>query len=150
MALFDITHPIAAYSTHFFPPDAGVPVFITVYKTGVATAERDVAGYLMFTDHSMTGEYRDWISSEHQFIVKHFRVAQLPSVQSLLQHRIDNLKQGMSIHYVGDAIVGGWTTLDAGSSPGLDPDLAPLVMPNVPMSVKKAAAPARKPAAKKK
>jgi hypothetical protein len=142
MAQFDITNPISAYSTHFFPPDAGVPVFIMAYKTGSATAEHDVAGYLMFTDHSMTGEYRDWISSEHQFIVKHFRVAQFESVQSLLRHRVDNLKLGMSIHYVGDEIVGGWTTLDAGASPGLDPDLAPLVMP---ASLKLKKVPPRKP-----
>jgi hypothetical protein len=150
MAQFDITNPISAYSTHFFPPDAGVPVFIMVYKTGVATAEHDVAGYLMFTDHSMTGEYRDWISSEHQFIVKHFRVAQFASVQALLQHRLDLQKLGMSIHYVGEEIVGGWTTLDAGTSPGLDPDLAPLVMPSAAKAKKPPRPPAPAPAVKEK
>lgn len=139
MAQFDITQQITAYSTHFFPPDSGVPVFIMVYKTGVATHD-DVAGYLMFTDRPVTGEYRDWISSEHQFIVKHFRVAQFAGVQALLQHRLDHSKLGMSIHYVGEAIVGGWTTLDAGTSPGLDPALMPLVTPANQLSEARAAA----------
>lgn len=148
MHQFDITQPIAAYSTHFFPPDAGVPAFITVYKTGTATHD-DVAGYLMFTDRPVTGEYRDWISSEHQYIVKHFRVAQFAGVQVLLQHRLDHQKQGMSIHYVGDTIVGGWTTLDAGASPGLDPALLPLVMPAA-LKLDPSEKPARKAAPKRK
>jgi hypothetical protein len=128
MAQFDVTNPISAYSTHFFPPDVAVPVFITVYKTGSATPD-DVAGYLMFTDHPIPGEYHDWLSSEQQFIVKHFRASQFVDVLSVLQHRIEHLKQGLSIHYLGEKIVGGWTTLDAGSSPGLDPVLKPMVMP---------------------
>jgi hypothetical protein len=128
MAQFDVTQPIMAYSTHFFPPDAAVPVYITVYKTGCASQD-DVAGYLMFTDHPVAGHYCDWLSSEHQYIVKHFRFAQFADVQALLQHRLDQQRQGMSIHYVGAEIVGGWTTLDAGASPGLDSTLMPLVTP---------------------
>jgi hypothetical protein len=128
MARFDVTNAIAAYSTHFFPPDVNVPVFITVYKSGSAAVD-DVAGYLMFTDHAAANDYRDWLSSEHQYIVKHFRAAQFHAVLSLLQNRIDLQKQGLSIHYVGEGIVGGWTTLDAGTSPGLDPVLMPLVTP---------------------
>jgi hypothetical protein len=152
MAQFDITQPIIGYSTHFFPPDADVPVYITLYKSGAATHD-DVAGYLMFTDHPVTGHYRDWLSSEHQYIVKHFRFAQFADVQALLQHRLDHQKQGMSIHYVGGHIVGGWTTLDAGASPGLDPALMPLVTPKMhrPASTNSvAAAPDKKAAAKKK
>jgi hypothetical protein len=152
MAQFDITNPIAAYSIHFFPPDANVPVFISVYKTGIATAE-DVAGYLMFTDHSMVGDYRDWLSSENQYIVKHFRVAQFGDVQNLLQHRIDILRQMLSIHYVGEQIVGGWTTLDAGTSPGLDSVLKPMVTPvrtSVTPPANSKGAPRRKTRTKKK
>jgi hypothetical protein len=128
MPAFDVTNPIAAYSTHCFPPDAGVPVFITVYKTGAATAE-DVAGYLMFTDRPAAAPYRDRVSVVQQYVVKHFRTAQFAAVQALLQHRLDGLRQPMSIHYVGEEAEGGWTTLDAGASPGLATELLPLVTP---------------------
>lgn len=127
MAQYDIAYPIAAYSTHFFPADAGIPVFVTVYKTGSAGYD-DVAGYLVFSDQPISGNYRDRILGEHNAIVKHFRSAQFAAVQTLLQHRIDSLKQALSIHYVGDEMTGGWTTLDAGVSPGLEPSFEPLVM----------------------
>lgn len=153
MAQHDVTQFITAYSTHFFPPDAGVPVFVTVYKSGSATLE-DVAGHLIFTNHNLTGEYRDRLSGEGMSIIKHFRLSQFEPVCHLLRHRLDYLKQGMSLHYVGDDLVGGFTTLDAGASPGLDPALLPLVTPtmaNVPAPKaieKKSAAP--KKAMKKK
>lgn len=126
MPPFDVTNPIMGYSTHFFPPDVGVPVFVTLYKTGAATFE-DVAGYLMFTDQPATGLFRDRVSALHLYIVKHFRRSQFAEVLALLQHRLDNLRQSMSIHYVGDDAEGGWATLDAGASPGLDSTLIPLV-----------------------
>src|SRR5262249_20822761 len=145
MAQFDVTQFFSAYSTHFFPADVGVPVFITAYKTGTATAD-DVAGYLMFTDRPLTGDYRDRLHTEMQSIVKHFRPCQLSSVLQLLQQRLDQLKQGMSLHYVGDHTAGGWTTLDAGASPGLDPVLLPLVT----AAAAKAETSAVKPMVKKK
>ncbi len=139
MAQYDIAHPILAYSTHFFPADAGIPVFITVYKTGSATYD-DVAGYLVFSDQPASGNYRDRILGEHNAIVKHFRPSQLAVVQSLLQHRLDNQKQSMSIHYVGDNTASGWTTLDAGASPGLEPSFAPLVRSTAPIGPRAAVA----------
>lgn len=151
MAQFDIAHPIAAYSTHFFPADAGIPVFVTVYKTGSATYD-DVAGYLVFSDQPASGNYRDRILGEHNAIVKHFRSGQFAAVQALLQHRLDNQRQAISMHYVGDEMVGGWTTLDAGASPGLEPSFEPLVRALAPATVAtvaKSKAPAKK-AAKKK
>jgi hypothetical protein len=126
MAQYDIAHPIAAYSTHFFPADAGIPVFVTVYKTGSASYD-DVAGYLVFSDQPMGGTYRDRLIGEHNAIVKHFRSQQFAAVQTLLQHRLDSLKLTMSIHYVGDELAGGWTTLDAGVSPGLESSFVLLV-----------------------
>jgi hypothetical protein len=126
MPSYDVTNPIVAYSTHFFPREAAIPVFIMVYKNPPTTFD-DVAGYLMFTDQPPTGNFRDNISPVSSYIVKHFPIAQLGEIQTLLRHRLDYLKQPMSIHYVGDHAVGGWTTLDAGASPGLDPALIPLV-----------------------
>ena len=149
MAKYDVTQPISAYSTHYFPPDAGVPVFITVYKVGSASAD-DVAGHLMFTDLPLAGDYRDRLHGEQQVIVKHFRLGQFPGVLQLLQQRLDHCKQGMSMHYVGDETAGGWTTLDAGASPGLDPLLRPLVTSPRPAASAAAVAPAKKLAAKKK
>lgn len=146
MVQHDVTQPISAYSTHFFPPNAGTPVFITVYKTGSAAAD-DVAGYLMFTDQPLTGDYRDRLHGEQQAIIKHFRLCQFAGVLQLLHYRLDHIKQGMSLHYMGDRTVGGWTTLDAGASPGLDPALMPLVSSPAPVA---AAAPAKKSAGKKK
>jgi hypothetical protein len=86
--------------------------------------------------------------------VKHFRSAQFAAVQTLLQHRLDSLKQPMSIHYVGDETAGGWTTLDAGVSPGLDASFEPLVAKAKPTAarvavVTKHKAPAKKGAKKK-
>ncbi|MCE9530527.1 MAG: hypothetical protein K8T89_05260 [Planctomycetes bacterium] len=126
MVQYDVTQPIAAYSTHFFPPDALVPIFITVYKTGSATLE-DVAGHLLFTNHPLSGSCQDRLSADLQGIVKHFRLDQFDSILQMLKHRLDFLKQGMSMHYVGEESIGGWTTLDAGASPGLDGSLLPLV-----------------------
>jgi len=140
MPPFDVTQPISAYSIHFFPPDATVSIFITVYKTGAATQE-DVAGYLMFTDHPLVGSCRDRLMFETQSIVKHFPLCQFDAVQELLRHRIDGQKQGMSMHYVGDAETGGWTTLDAGASPGLDAALLPLVSSMAPKPTVATAAP---------
>src|SRR6187402_1214270 len=100
MQQHDVTHAFTGYSTHFFPPDVGVPVFITVYKTGSATAE-DVAGYLLFTNQTLSGEYRDRLMGQGPAIVKHFRLSQFDSVAQLLRHRLDYLKQGMSLHYMG-------------------------------------------------
>jgi hypothetical protein len=126
MAGFDITNPITSYSTHFFPRDADIPVFIMVYKSGPSSFD-DVAGYLMFTDKPSAGLFRDRVSPTSSYIVKHFPLARFGDVQALLRHRLDYLKQPMSIHYIGDEIEGGWTTLDAGASPGLDPELTSLV-----------------------
>jgi hypothetical protein len=149
MAQYDVTQPISAYSTHFFPPNVGVPVFITVYKMGSASAD-DVAGHLMFTDLPLAGAYRDRLQGAQQAIVKNFRLGQFAGVLQLLQQRLDHFRQGMSMHYVGDETAGGWTTLDAGASPGLDPELLPLVTPPRAASFKAAVAPAKKPAVKKK
>jgi hypothetical protein len=148
MAKHDIAHFISGYSTHFFPPNAAIPVFITLYKTGSASAD-DVAGYLMFTDQPLTDGFQDRLQSEPQAIVKHFHMSQFGAVMHLLQLRLDHLKQGVSMHYMGEDAVGGWTTLDAGASPGLDPAL----LPYVTSPVKRALAPAasvKKPALKKK
>jgi hypothetical protein len=126
MPSYDVTNPIVAYSTHFFPREAAIPAFIMVYKNPPMSFD-DVAGYLMFTDQPPTGSFRDRISPVYSYVVKHFPVAQLGEIQTLLRHRLDYLKQPMSIHYVGEDEEGGWTTLDAGASPGLDPALTPLV-----------------------
>ena len=154
MAQYDIAHPIAGYSTHFFPADAGIPVFVTVYKTGSATYD-DVAGYLVFSDQPSSGNYRDRILGEHNAIVKHFRSAQFAAVQALLQHRLDGQRQQISIHYVGEDTAGGWTTLDAGASPGLEPSFEPLVRSTAPIAPRAAVAatvlkaPSKKPLKKK-
>lgn len=145
----DVTQLITAHSTHFFPPDAKIPVYITVYKTGSATVE-DVAGYLMFTEQPLSGDFRDRLHSEHQAIVKHFGLAQFAAVQQLLIHRLDHVRQGLSLHYVGEEIVGGWTTLDAGASPGLDLELLPLVKSPTRRAVTAEVAVVKRPIDKKK